>query len=216
MMETTTNARWIRVANEFNRYIRLTYGVLSPGWHAEGEGAACVVEAAAAWRGLGWGDDPDRLRIPNIRPLNDAFRDDRGRTETMSRLYALLEDWGWWSKSRRMRFARGVVSRTVREVLPAALRAAKLDSLASRLGRDVSLAEAANMIPAEKDDVRLAVVSAMGAVDALKHRHYAGALDDAAFAARYAALAAPDGDAVARLASEIWIAVATRYVWVES
>lgn len=59
------------------------------------------------------------------------------------RLRGALAGWGRWPEARRLRFARGVVLRTVREVLPAVFRAAGRHGAAARLGGVPTAEEAA-------------------------------------------------------------------------
>jgi hypothetical protein len=118
-------------------------GVLRHGKHAE-DGEACALEAASVARGRRWSDKPGLAGLPDLRPLNDArWPDDATRTEHMLPVVLALWDWAEWKPARRKAWAKRVAERTIREVLPIALRAAGLDAEAERCERE-GTREAAN------------------------------------------------------------------------
>ena len=124
------------------------YGGLSAGSHDAKSGKCCLLEAVSVCEGREWTDSPLVLDRPDVRSLNDAaWSDDATRTEQMLRLAPLLEAWPAWSASKRAAWAQGVALRTVREILPIALRAAKLDEalvLACEQAKDLDAARVAS------------------------------------------------------------------------
>ncbi|MEM3169939.1 MAG: hypothetical protein QW838_04125 [Candidatus Nitrosotenuis sp.] len=168
----------------FESFIRQRFGKLEAGKHAPDEGAACVLEAASAWRGLRWTDDPDALGAPDIRPLNDApWPDDQERTEQMIRLYEAVADWAHWSAQRRARFVKRVALRTAREVVSEALRACGLEIEAANLARASTFAKVealayaayATARDAARASARDAYADASAACYGVAHAAYAAA-----------------------------------------
>src|SRR5688572_33238199 len=97
-------------------------GIISSGCHSEGEGACCILEVVSVAKGIPWTDHPGRTGMPDIRGINDAFRDPGKRTLAMVRLGVALYDYSEWSEARRLAFAIALVLYTVREVLAPTLR----------------------------------------------------------------------------------------------
>jgi len=156
---------------------------------------------------------------PDMRPLSDAlWPDDSVRTEQMRRLVPLFEAWLGWTDGQRADWAQAVALRTVREILPIALRAAKIDEalvLACEQAQDLDAAGAAAGAAAghanvERDAARAAryASDAAGAAAgrANVERDAANAARAAANAARYASDAADAAAsyAVLALAVTIW------------
>ncbi len=120
------------------------YGGIKSGSHDVDDGACCILEAISVCDGREWTDSFIALDRPDVRPLNDAaWPNDATRTEQMLRLAPLLEEWPHWSLARRKAWARRVALRTVREVLPIALRAAQIDNAT------IAACEQANGLEAE-------------------------------------------------------------------
>jgi hypothetical protein len=111
-------------------------GVLSHGSH-DPDGLACINEAANVARGNDWGDLPDKAGLPDSRSLNDGpWSSNRARTDAMLPLGVALWDWSDWTPKRRTAWAQRVSERTIREILPIALRAAGLTAEAERCERE--------------------------------------------------------------------------------
>jgi hypothetical protein len=107
-------------------------GIISHGKHPP-DGAACALELVSQAKGLPWTDDPRTVGYPDLRSLNDAgWVSDAARTTALLPVLIALSGWPDWSKSRRITCARIVALRTIREVLPIALRAIGLDGAARR------------------------------------------------------------------------------------
>lgn len=99
------------------------YGGLTAGAHND-QSECCILEAVSVCDGVDWTDDPVVLDRPDVRPLNDApWSSDEARTAGMLRLAPLIAAWPTWSEERRQAYVDRVVCRTIREVLPMALRA---------------------------------------------------------------------------------------------
>lgn len=109
-------------------------GVVAKGKHQkrhEKGGKACVLEAYSQMNGMEWTDDPVYLGTPDIRPLNDAeWPSAAARTEAMIPLLAAVSGWKTWDTVDRVSWSRRVAERTIREVLPIALRAVGLEDAA--------------------------------------------------------------------------------------
>jgi hypothetical protein len=92
-------------------------GVLSPGKH-EPDGVACALEAASIAKGLAWTDDPARVGLPDLRPLNDArWSSDAARTAALVPVVEALWDWASWPEARRVAWAQHVAIATVRDIV---------------------------------------------------------------------------------------------------
>lgn len=116
-------------------------GVVTEGPHEPG-GAANILEARSVWLGIRWTDDPRKVGMPDIRPLNDAnWPDDEIRTRWMLDLHDALNDWAKWGRERQRRFAQALALRTTRELLPPTLRAV-LPHGADACGQAETLGEA--------------------------------------------------------------------------
>jgi hypothetical protein len=64
-----------------------------------------------------WTDSPEALGMPEIRGLNDAFRDERLRTQHMLRVLTALYDYPDWSADRRRQWCERIVIETVRRII---------------------------------------------------------------------------------------------------
>lgn len=169
--------------NSFADFVRTRYGVLKSGEHNP-NGEACVLEARNAYLGRQWSDRPEDF--PDIRPLNDAkWSTDTLRTAHMLAVVAALWAWPEWSIERRIAWCSRIAERTIREILPIALRAAGLEDAALRCERDGTAAMAAM---AERD----AWVAWEDALDAWAEAD-AEADAEASLAAHAASLAAARG-----------------------
>jgi len=119
-------------------------GVLYSGTHRP-DGKCCLLEFASQAKGIRWTDSPVETGYPDLRPLNDApWSSDEVRTEAMLPLLVSLAWWADADEARRKRFTDAVAFRTIREVLPIALRAAGLELPAVRCESAKDLAEAAD------------------------------------------------------------------------
>jgi hypothetical protein len=107
-------------------------GVLTVGPHNDAPGAGCcILEAVALARGEPKTNNPDTLGLPDVRALNDApWSSDVARTRGMMMLAPMLCAWPTWDAERRAHWLRLVVLRTVRELVPIALRVCGCASLA--------------------------------------------------------------------------------------
>ena len=101
-------------------------GLLRHGVHGP-DSEVCAIELVTAWHGLPWGDDASRAGIPDLRPLNDApWASDQARTQALMPVLEAFLDWGEWSEDRHCCCMEAIILRTIREVLPIALRASGL------------------------------------------------------------------------------------------
>ncbi len=99
-------------------------GVLSAGKHKRRSGQACAIEAYSVARGFKWTDDAAKLKMPDIRRLNDApWPSAVARTEAMVPLVEALWDWAEWAPQEQYEYMVRVLDRTIRQVVPIALRA---------------------------------------------------------------------------------------------
>ena len=176
-------------------------GGLSAGSHHARSGKFCILEAVSVCEGREWTSDPLILDRPDVRLLNDAlWPDDVVRTEQMLRLAPLLEAWPGWGDEKRVVWVRGVALRTAREILPIALRAAKIDEalvFACEQAKDLVAASYAS------DASRAASYTRYAARYAANAARYAS---DAASAANFAKYAESSvaSYAVLALAVTIW------------
>jgi hypothetical protein len=209
-------------------------GVILSGFHQPG-GQCCALELLNVARGNPWSDDPVRAGVPDIRSLNDAAWPDSARTAAMLPLLAALSDWTEWGDARRMAWARSVVLRTVRELLPLALLRWPHHAQACREARDLpaaaaaaraAAAYAAAALPASRITVQNrsraaahAEAAAAAAAYAAAHAEAAAAAAayaaaDAAYAAADAAYAAADAAYAAADAAAAILELACR-IWTE-
>ena len=93
-------------------------GRLSRGQHAPESGRASALEALSVLRGIEWTDDPARLQVSDVHWLNDTFADDTARAVGMRLVAETLLLWPGWTESTRVRFARLVAARVIRDLLP--------------------------------------------------------------------------------------------------
>jgi len=161
-------------------------GVIYSGTHRP-DGKCCLLEFASQAKGIPWTDSPAETGYPDLRPLNDApWSSDEVRTQAMLPLLVSLAWWADADEARRKRFTNAVALRTIREVLPIALRAAGLELSAVRCesAKDLAEASAAVAVAVNAADAARAVADAVAYADA------AYAVNDAAYAAVNAADAA--------------------------
>jgi hypothetical protein len=91
-------------------------GVISAGKH-EPDGQACALELYAVAIGHEWTDNPQALGMPEIRGLNDAFHDERLRTQHMLRVLTALYDYPNWSADRKRQWCERIVIETMRRII---------------------------------------------------------------------------------------------------
>ena len=121
-------------------------GALAMGAHTPSDRCrVCVLELASLVRLDEMTDNPNAVGLPDIRKINDAYCDGRRRTDALIPWLVALEGWAEWPKADRVAWAQRVTLRTVREVLPIALRAEKLDehAQACEAAEDLASAKAA-------------------------------------------------------------------------
>jgi hypothetical protein len=119
------------------------FGRLSAGQHKPGSGEASAMEAASAARGIQWTDDPSKVGLPDILPLNDGpWGSDDKRTQALVPVVEKLWDWEYWPEERRVAWARSVAMRTVREVVADCIRAFGATEAAERCASAGTLEEA--------------------------------------------------------------------------
>lgn len=165
-------------------------GVLRHGEHAP-DGEVCALELVSQVRGRRWTDDPVRLRMPDLRALNDAaWSSDAARTEHLLPVLVAYDGWADWPRERRRDVVRQVALRTVREILPLALRMAGL-STAAECCATVETLEAADVAAGSAYEAYAA--SLWGARRAVPT--VGGAVRDAALTARFAARSATNRSA---------------------
>ena len=101
-------------------------GVITFGGHPPG-GQCCALELASVARGRRWSSNPEYVGIPEIHKLNDAFwSSNEARTIALLPVLEDLWDWPSWTQSEKYSWVSRVGNRTIREILPIALREAKL------------------------------------------------------------------------------------------
>ena len=145
--------------------VRRFGGRFYPGAHTP-DGKACALEAYSQFLGHAWTDDPDTLRVPDVRRFNDgllATSDDS--TGDTARLCALVEALVpvWTDPRRRTAWVQAMTLRTIRELLPVALRANGLPRKADRCAAASTLPEAkraAQAAAAPADDAEQAAAYA--------------------------------------------------------
>lgn len=109
-------------------------GILSHGPHEPGL-LACVHEVASIARGGQWSARP--AGMPDLRLLNDAlWSDDAARTAALVPVAVALWDWEAWPSSVRAGWVQRLVDRSMREILPNALRVAGLWAEAGQCSRE--------------------------------------------------------------------------------
>jgi len=100
----------------FYKVIRTRFGgVLSHGFHPEGN-KACALEAAHAAVGDPWSDHADLW--PNIQPINDSpWSSNEMRTRALVPLIASYWDWSEWTPEGRKTVMRRVVHEMIQHVI---------------------------------------------------------------------------------------------------
>jgi hypothetical protein len=186
-------------------------GVLHSGPHNKGDCKVCVRELRCLALGLPeWTDLPDGDSPTDsaCQVLNDAcWMSDQDRTDACLPLALLTESEapaGWVDQ---------YILRTIREILPTALRAAGLEdhAVACESAKDLDAArKAAKDLDAARKAAKDAAFAAKDAAFAAKDAALAAdstamAAYYAAYAARYSARASKDPDAVLRKAVQILI-----------
>jgi hypothetical protein len=202
-------------------------GVLRHGKH-QPDGQACALEAVSIAKGLTWTDDPRTVGLPDIRAINDAYRDDAPRTRDLVPVIEAYWDWATWSPARRRAVMDRIVIETVRQLiaelhmLPDAVRAqcravttrqeAATAAAAARADAALAAADAALAAADASDAARAAAYAAAAAARVAAYAAYAAAAAArvAAYAAAAAAAAARVADAhtVLRRACALWIMAA--------
>ena len=160
-------------------------GLISKGSH-DTDSIGCALEVWSQYEGRAWTDDPTRLEMPDLRPLNDGpWSSDLARTIALAPVLIAVAPI-WRNPVQRVAWVRAVALETVRQILPIALRANGLVVEADRCAAvtDLAAAEAAG-------------AAARAAAEA------AGA---AARAAEAAAEATRTGDNVLVRTCQVWIA----------
>ena len=94
---------------------RFDKGLLYRGSHNPDSKEFCALEFDSIVRGRKWSDKP--ITLPDIRPINDAFTDNKVRTEFLLPVMAALWDWSFWSNEKKQRWITKVVIRTVQEII---------------------------------------------------------------------------------------------------
>jgi hypothetical protein len=113
----TLDERKKEMKETLQEYIGLRFsGVLRRGKHSE-DGEACIFEAINAYNGLEWSDNPFSCGMPDIRPINDAFRSDGIRTKQMLMLYDSYSDWRYWPEDRKVAAAKFIALETIRRII---------------------------------------------------------------------------------------------------
>jgi len=163
-------------------------GVLSKGSH-DPNGVACANEAESQYLGREWTDKPEKLRIFDLRVINDApWSSDEQRTRHLVPLVDAMRGSRDWPVECQCRWADTVVVETVRQVIA---ELPKLDDQIRQQCREATTAE----------EARAAARAARAARDACDAADDAvAAAADAADAARAAADAADAAGAAARAA----------------
>lgn len=150
------------------------------------------------------------LGYPDLRGLNDgAWTSDEARAEHLLPVLEALWDWRDWPAERRQRFANIVVVRTIREILPVALRAvglkkeARVCEKSKTLGAAASAARIASRAAGAAPRVGLAASRAVDAAAAAR-AVYDAAPYAAATRAADATAAAASTEPLLVLACRIW------------
>ena len=102
-------------------------GVLSSGAHSADSGQYCALEAVSLAQAVNrkdahvyrsFTDNPTKLGMPDLRPLNDArWSSSEVRTQALLPLIAALSDWAQWSSTRQQQWAKIVSINTVKRVI---------------------------------------------------------------------------------------------------
>ena len=194
---------------DFRRLLTTRFrDVLSHGTH-EANSKACALEARNAALGLDWSDSPgDYL---DLRSLNDGpWRSDQARTEALLPVLRATWDWPSWSPERQQRWAAAVALRTVKEVLPVALRACGLEAEAAASEQAPTLAAAfaamsavSTALSARSAEAWSVAWSARSAANAMGAVSAARSAVSTALSARSAARSAESTE-VLSLACRIW------------
>jgi hypothetical protein len=123
-------------------------GFLRRGNHKPGDGACCLLELQCAVRDCapnGLSDEPEKVGLPDFRPMNDAYVDDAARTEAMLPLSVAFQDWGLWSEQKKKAITNRVAYKFITQILPGVLRGVSLEKAASECesAKDLAAARAA-------------------------------------------------------------------------
>lgn len=106
-------------------------GLLKRGRHIP-DGSVCALELESVVRGCRWTDSPSEINTLDKRRLNDRFTSDQARTVAMLPMMVALWDWTAWSVEQQAEWTQRIARRTIREIVPIALRAAGLEDAAVR------------------------------------------------------------------------------------
>lgn len=194
--------------NELEQYLSENpTATLTEGGHDSPECGACILEVCSLAMGVEWTDDPERLNLPDIRPLNDAeWSSDTLRTQHLTRVGVAVWAWRTATEGKKATFTRRLAELTIRRVIPPILNAAGLTDEAERCrkkGTADAVRAAANAAYYDRDAARAAARAAANAARA------------AANAAYYARDAANAANAPKRLnADDILIAACD--CWIEA
>jgi hypothetical protein len=201
----------------FERVLEERFGVLKYKGHDEG-GEGCAMEVASVARGVEWTDDPGRVDLPDLRPLNDArWSSDEARTKNVVPVVVALWDWPEWGAERRQRFVLRLAELTIRRVLPVALRAMGLVAeakMCQREGSEKAAARAGAMtiiVDSPAEYAYDAIVAAGYAYPESASTSAHAAANSAASAARLLYTYTADNagvDALLALACECWVQAA--------
>ena len=205
-------------------------GVISDGSHRAGA-AACSMEIISVYRGIEWTDDPATVRSFDYRNLNDGcWSTDAVRTVHLLPLMAAMDGSLDWPADRQQAFIEEIIRETVRRIIPGLpdlpedVRAACREVKTLAECRNAGLL-AASALPAMMDwpAAEWAASDVVWAAARAAERQPAGAARGVASASRNAAAAlliapeiaaetppeAADGDAVLKIACDIWIKAAS-------
>ena len=191
-------------------------GVISSGSHKP-DRLACALEIATVARGLPWSDSPVSAGLPDLRQINDSrWASDTARTQALLPVIIALWDWDKWTPQQKQTWATQVAERTIREIVPIALRVARLEAEAQACeatGTESAASRAANAAysaaRAASADSAARVASVDSAANAASVARAASAAR-AAYSAYSAASAARAANAASaaystlRLACRIW------------
>ena len=149
--------------NHFKEFIENRFnGRISEGAH-EPDSIGCALEVWSKYEGRRWTDDPTKLEMPDLRPLNDGpWSSDLARTTALVPVLVAVAP-VWRDLNKREAWVRTIALETIRQILPIGLRARGLTTEARRCEAVANLVEAAKAAEAAAAAARAARAAREGA-----------------------------------------------------
>jgi|CXWL01.1.fsa_nt_gi hypothetical protein len=168
-------------------------GQLAKGSHANTQNACCALELLSLVRGHEYTDNPQTLRIFDLRNLNDIDVSDELRTKYMLPVVAAYAGSLDWPIERQKHVVHRIVILTVQRII------SQLPGLSEEIKKQCETATTLELAYAAANTIRYAADAAADAADAAR-----AAADAAANAAR-AAAAYSAREKMFIIACELWI-----------